>query len=125
MPIVEIWDLTDDPIDMLIGFSHEAVGIAVARHLLLKDFRRFAILSADDPRGLRRSASIIDELKRHGVGDVPMVVLPAPATLQTGREGFVRLLENALPEVIVCSTDTLAQESSPRLQSVASRFPAM
>jgi len=109
VPIVEIWDLTDQPIDMLVGFSHEAVGIAVARHLLLKDFRRFAILSADDPRGLRRSLSVIGELKRHDVGDVPMVVLPAPATLQTGREGFVRLLEKDLPEIIVCSTDTLAQ----------------
>jgi LacI family gluconate utilization system Gnt-I transcriptional repressor len=109
VPIIEIWDLTDDPIDMLIGFSHEAVGIAVARHLLSKDYRRFAVLSADDPRGVRRSMSLIDELKRHGVDDVPMEVLRAPATLQTGREGFVRLLEKGLPDVIVCSTDTLAQ----------------
>ncbi|SAK80101.1 LacI family transcription regulator [Caballeronia glebae] len=109
VPIVEIWDLTDDPIDMLIGFSHEAVGIAVARHLLQKDYRRFAVLSADDPRGLRRSTSFIDELKRQGIESVPMEVLPAPATLQTGREGFVRLLEKDLPDVIVCSTDTLAQ----------------
>ncbi|KXU94233.1 GntR family transcriptional regulator [Caballeronia megalochromosomata] len=109
VPIVEIWDLTDDPIDMLIGFSHEAVGSAVARHLLEKDYRRFAVLSADDPRGLRRSRSVIEELKRHGVDDVPMHVLPAPATLQTGREGFVRILEGELPDVIVCSTDTLAQ----------------
>ncbi|WP_233855339.1 LacI family DNA-binding transcriptional regulator [Paraburkholderia sp. HD33-4] len=109
VPIVEIWDLTDDPIDMLVGFSHEAVGSAVARHLLQKNYRRFAVLSADDPRGLRRSMSVIDELKRHGVGDVPLEVMPAPATLQTGREGFVRLLEKGLPDVIACSTDTLAQ----------------
>ncbi|MDR5857718.1 LacI family DNA-binding transcriptional regulator [Caballeronia sp. LZ062] len=109
VPIIEIWDLTDDPIDMLIGFSHEAVGMAVARHLLSKGYRRFAVLSADDPRGVRRSTSLIDELKRHGAGEVPMVILPAPATLQTGREGLVRLLDRGLPDVIVCSTDTLAQ----------------
>ncbi|VXC69814.1 LacI family transcription regulator [Burkholderia sp. 8Y] len=109
VPIVEIWDLTDDPIDMLIGFSHEAVGIAVARHLLSKGYGRFAILTADDPRGMRRSTSLIDELKRHDMDDVPMQVVPAPATLQTGREGFVRLLDQGLPDVIVCSTDTLAQ----------------
>jgi LacI family gluconate utilization system Gnt-I transcriptional repressor len=109
VPIVEIWDLTDDPIDMLIGFSHEAVGIEVARHLMLKGYRRFAVLSADDPRGLRRSMSVIDELKRQGVGDVPIEVRPAPATLQTGREGFASLFEKGLPDVIVCSTDTLAQ----------------
>ncbi|WP_248323032.1 LacI family DNA-binding transcriptional regulator [Caballeronia sp. Sq4a] len=109
VPIIEIWDLTDDPIDMLIGFSHEAVGVEVARHLLAKGYRRFAVLSADDPRGVRRSMSLIDELKRHGTDDVPIEVLPAPATLQTGREGFARLLDRGLPEVIVCSTDTLAQ----------------
>jgi LacI family gluconate utilization system Gnt-I transcriptional repressor len=109
VPIVEIWDLTDDPIDMLIGFSHEAVGIEVARHLMLKGYRRFAVLSADDPRGLRRSMSVIDELKRQGVEDVPIEVRPAPATLQTGREGFASLFEKGRPDVIVCSTDTLAQ----------------
>nr|WP_175817389.1 LacI family DNA-binding transcriptional regulator [Burkholderia diffusa] len=109
VPIVEIWDLTEDPIDILIGFSHEAVGRAVARHLLQKNYRRFAVLSADDPRGLRRSMSVIDELQCQGVKDIPMEVMPAPATLQTGREGFVRLLEKGLPDVIACSTDTLAQ----------------
>lgn len=41
--------------------------------------------------------------------DVPLEVLPAPATLQAGREGFVRLLDKGLPDVIVCSTDMLAQ----------------
>jgi LacI family transcriptional regulator, gluconate utilization system Gnt-I transcriptional repressor len=109
VPILEIWDLTDDPIDMLIGFSHEAVGSAVALHLLQKEYRRFAVVSADDPRGMRRSISVMEELKRHGIIDVPMEVLPAPATLQTGREALVRLLEKGLPDVIVCSTDTLAQ----------------
>jgi LacI family gluconate utilization system Gnt-I transcriptional repressor len=109
VPIVEIWDLTDHPIDMLIGFSHEAVGIAVARHLLDKGYKRFGVVSADDPRGLQRSHSVIDELKRHGIDSVPMEVLKAPATLQSGREGLVRMAQNGLPEVIVCSTDTLSQ----------------
>lgn len=109
VPIVEVWDLADDPIDMLVGFSHEAVGRAVVDHLLKKSYRRFALMSADDPRGMRRSISIVEALKAHGMDDVPLEVLPAPATLQAGREGFVRLLDNGLPDVIVCSTDMLAQ----------------
>ena len=109
VPIVEIWDLADDPIDMLIGFSHEAVGEAIARHLLQKNYRRFGVVSAGDPRGLRRSRSVIAELERHGVHHVPLEILPAPATPQAGRDGFARMLEHGLPEVIVCSTDTLAQ----------------
>ncbi|SAK87176.1 LacI family transcription regulator [Caballeronia hypogeia] len=109
VPILEIWDLVDDPIDMLIGFSHEAVGEAVARHLLQKNYRRFGVVSAGDPRGLRRSRSMIAELQRRGVADVPLEILPAPATPQAGRDGLARMLEHGLPDVIVCSTDTLAQ----------------
>ena len=29
IPVVETWDLAPDPLDMLVGFSHEAVGRAV------------------------------------------------------------------------------------------------
>lgn len=36
IPVVEIWDLTPTPIDMLVGFSHEKVGQAVADYLLKK-----------------------------------------------------------------------------------------
>lgn len=36
IPIVETWDVALDPLDMLVGFSHEAVGRAVAAFLLDK-----------------------------------------------------------------------------------------
>ena len=34
IPVVEIWDYTPTPIDMLVGFSHEQVGEAVADYLV-------------------------------------------------------------------------------------------
>ena len=43
IPIVETWDMTDDPIDMLVGFSHYRIGVTVAER-----FSRAA-------RGIRRS----------------------------------------------------------------------
>ncbi|KXU85878.1 GntR family transcriptional regulator [Caballeronia megalochromosomata] len=109
IPVVEIWDLTDKPIDMVIGFSHEEVGRQVARHLLAKGYRRFGIVSVDDPRGLRRCESFKRELAKHRVAKPSFEVLPAPATLQAGREGLSRMLESGAPEVIMCSSDTLAQ----------------
>jgi LacI family gluconate utilization system Gnt-I transcriptional repressor len=39
IPVVETWDLTPTPIDMLIGFSHSAIGREVARYLLAKGHR--------------------------------------------------------------------------------------
>jgi len=118
VPIVEIWDVADRPLDMLVGFSHEDVGTAVARHLLNKGYQRFAVVSANDPRGMRRSRAVINELTAHGVHDVPLHLREAPGTLQSGREALIHLLsridadaadlKSGLPDVIVCSTDTLA-----------------
>ena len=110
IPVVEIWDLTAKPIDMVIGFSHEKVGVGVARHLLGRGYRRFGVVSVDDPRGLRRCRSLIKELARHGRTGVPFEVLQAPATLRQGREGLSRLMARGeRPEIVVCSSDTLAQ----------------
>ncbi|SAL86451.1 LacI family transcription regulator [Caballeronia choica] len=109
IPVVEIWDLTDKPIDMVIGFSHEQVGAEVARHLIRKGYQRFGVISVDDPRGLRRCRSLINELASHGKTNVPFEVLQAPATLQGGREGLSRMITSGCPEVVVCSSDTLAQ----------------
>lgn len=116
VPIVEIWDLADRPLDMLVGFSHEEVGTAVARHLLNKGYQRFCVVSADDPRGMRRSRAVLAELAAHGVLEVPLHLREAPGTLQSGRQALIDLLSHpsadagkpALPDVIVCSTDTLA-----------------
>ncbi|SAK99726.1 LacI family transcription regulator [Caballeronia fortuita] len=109
IPVVEIWDLTSKPIDTVIGFSHEEVGKKVAQHLLGKGYRKFGIVSIDDPRGLRRAKSLIAELRRHGIADADFRTLPAPATLQAGRAGAALLFDEAKPDIIVCSSDTLAQ----------------
>lgn len=110
IPVVEAWDLSESPLDMLVGFSHERVGEATAHHLLGKGYRRFSVVTISDPRGLRRCNSLIGELERQGQGDVPMAVLPAPATLETGRLGLRQLFEQqAAPEIVVCSSDTIAQ----------------
>ncbi|WP_159420350.1 substrate-binding domain-containing protein, partial [Pseudomonas syringae] len=77
---------------------------------LRKGYRRFSVVAISDPRGLRRCNSLIAELKRHGIADVPMQLLAPPATLQVGREGLAGLLERGIDtDVVVCSSDTVAQ----------------
>ncbi|XBS70687.1 LacI family DNA-binding transcriptional regulator [Acerihabitans sp. KWT182] len=88
IPVVETWDMTDKPIDMLIGFSHEEIGRREARHLLQKGYRHFALIEVDDPRGLRRSDSFIRELAQNGIappssGRRSMVCLPC---IKDGRD---------------------------------------
>jgi DNA-binding LacI/PurR family transcriptional regulator len=56
IPVIETWDLTPTPIDMLVGFSHEHIGAELCRYLHQRGYRRPALLSADDERALRRMA---------------------------------------------------------------------
>ena len=53
IPVVETWDLTPTPIDMLIGFSHADIGQAVAQYLLSKGNQKYAIVTADDERAAK------------------------------------------------------------------------
>jgi LacI family transcriptional regulator, gluconate utilization system Gnt-I transcriptional repressor len=44
-PVVQIMDLSGDPIDQIIGFSHEAAGRRMTEHLIAQGYRRIAFLS--------------------------------------------------------------------------------
>jgi LacI family gluconate utilization system Gnt-I transcriptional repressor len=103
IPLVEAWDLCPKPLDMLVGFSHEAVGQALAHYLRNKGYRRVSVLSLDDPRGLRRYRSLTQTLAREGLSRL----------LQTGSAG----------EVVVCSSDTLAQGVLAEAASRGLRVP--
>jgi len=109
IPIVETWDLTTSPIDMLVGFSNEQVGRAAAEHLLARGRRKLALVMADDRRALLRRDGFKAALRarRHGVAGE--VIVRAPSTLGMAREGLARLLA-ADPGIdgIFCSSDQLA-----------------
>lgn len=113
IPVVETWDLTPTPIDMLVGFSHTEAAAAVARHLHAKGRCRPALLSADDERALRRNRGFVDEALRldlvREAAEIPVLRVPAPTTLGSGRSGLARLLAE-WPEVdaVFCSSDMLA-----------------
>lgn len=134
-PVVETWDLAGDPIDMLVGFSHEAVGRAVARHLHARGRRRLALIGGDDPRARRRAAAFADEALCLGLAPVRSVEVPAPTTLRSGRAGLSRLLGGmtgqaggatgslAPPDAVFCSSDLLALGVLLQAQADGLRVP--
>lgn len=109
IPVVETWDLTPTPIDMLIGFSHADIGRDVARYLMGKGRRRFALVRAEDERAHRRAAAFIDTVARQGHRNVFVVNVGASRSLKSGREAMAKILAQA-PDVdaIFCSSDLLA-----------------
>jgi LacI family gluconate utilization system Gnt-I transcriptional repressor len=109
IPVVETWDLTPTPIDMLVGFSHEKVGEAVAEYLVAKGFRRLGIVSADDERAAARRQGFLSVLAREGIKTVETASVPAPSTLGLGRTGLGKLLDAGFaPDAVFCSSDVLA-----------------
>lgn len=124
IPVVEAWDLSEICLDMQVGFSHEDVGVTVANHFLGKGYRRFSVITVDDPRGIRRCDSLIAELKKHQVNDVPVEILPLPATWEVGREGLKRLLQRKeKPELVFCSSDTVAMGVLAQAAELGLRVP--
>lgn len=109
IPVVETWDLSERPIDMLVGFSHEGVGRAVADFFVAKGFRQWAMVAGDDPRSLRRQQAFGEAAVAAGLPPVVMVSVPAPTHLKSGRQALRQLLQRQ-PEVdaVFCSSDLLA-----------------
>lgn len=109
IPVVETWDLTPTPLDMVVGFSHPDVGRAVVDFLFRKGHRRLAVIAGDDERSRRRHEAFGDAARSAGLPDVPVLQVPAPTTLKSGRAALAELLRDD-PEVdaVFCSSDLLA-----------------
>jgi LacI family gluconate utilization system Gnt-I transcriptional repressor len=114
IPVVETWDLTPTPIDMLVGFSHEKIGIAVAEFLYARGRRHAAVISANDERARRRNKSFSDAavalgMAAPGATEVPSWIVPAPTSVGSGRTGLRELLaRDPHIDALFCSSDMVA-----------------
>jgi LacI family gluconate utilization system Gnt-I transcriptional repressor len=109
IPTVECWDLCSDPIDMVVGFSNEATGAAVATHLLERGRRRFGFIGADEDRSRKRLAGYRAAITQAGAGDVTVQTVAPPSRIEDGAAGLAQLMARE-PELqaVFCSNDTLA-----------------
>ena len=109
IPIVETWDLTPTPIDMLIGFSHSDIGREVAQFLMQKRYQKMAIVRAEDERADRRTVAFQETLAQQNLAPAFVVNVGASRSLKSGREAMIRILAQAPDtQAIFCSSDLLA-----------------
>jgi len=109
IPVVETWDLTPTPIDMLVGFSHDRVGEEVCGYLAARGRKRLAVISGDDDRARRRQKSFEQAAARLGLPIPQVELVPAPATHASGRKALANLLaRDPKVDAVFCSSDTLA-----------------
>jgi len=117
IPVVETWDITPTPLDVVVGFSHQSVGQAVADYLLSRSKGRIGILSATDHRAQLRQQAFLKTLEEKGVTGVVISTVPVPTSFLAGRVGMARLLDGGFIDgAVFCSSDTLAQGALTELQ---------
>lgn len=109
IPIVEVWDASAEPLDMMVGFSHRDVGRALGRHVLDRGCRRPALVLGDNDRAQSRARGFREICAERGCGLVPEKVLASPTTTRQGREALRDLLaESPDIDAVACSSDLLA-----------------
>ncbi|MFY9510944.1 MAG: LacI family DNA-binding transcriptional regulator, partial [Rubrivivax sp.] len=120
IPVVETWDLSDRPIDMLVGFSHLKAGSAVAGYFLAKGWQRVGLATGDDHRASVRREGFLSVMGR----ELPTAVVPAPSSMAAGRQALSSLLaQDTQLRAVACSSDQLAQGVLAEAQARRLRVP--
>jgi LacI family transcriptional regulator, gluconate utilization system Gnt-I transcriptional repressor len=109
IPIVETWDMTDTPVDMLVGFSHYATGVAAAERFLARGARRPTLISANDERAMARRDGFVQTMARQGIDNVVQVLVKPPSSVTQGRSSLATILaECPDADAVFCGSDLLA-----------------
>lgn len=123
-PVIEAWELHENPIDTVVGFSHEAVGRMMAEHMIERGYRRIALIWSDDARGTRRRVACVQRLAEAGIEPVAVELQAVPVTVGDGRQAMANLLARQVKmDAVICSIDLLAQGVMSEALSHGLRIP--
>jgi LacI family gluconate utilization system Gnt-I transcriptional repressor len=129
IPVVETWDMVVDPIDMLVGFSHEEIATAVADLLLERGRTHLAFVGGSHARALRRARAFVEAARRHegrhpATRQVVSVAVEAPAGVRSGRDALKDILaRQPRTDAIFCSSDLLALGVLTEARAMGLRVP--
>ncbi len=110
-PVVQIMEMGDDPLDMMIGFSHRDAARTAVEHLIASGYRRVAFLGARmDPRTQRRLQGYREALDAAGHGENKRIVTtPQPSSITLGSQLFADLLaRHPDADAVFCNNDDIA-----------------
>lgn len=96
VPVVETWDMPEDPIEHVVGFSNARAMEVVVDHLVAKGARRIAMIGGDfaaDTRGADRRRGFIEAMRRHGLETGLLVPLGGPSSVSGGAAAMAGLID--------------------------------
>lgn len=111
IPVLEIWDHTDDPIDICVGIDHFMAGQLIGEHAVSLGYQRPAFVST--PRGHdKRADARLEGIRRvfSQQRAAPVIAARPPLgnAFVTGFEGTKNLLADHAPDIICYLNDHMA-----------------
>lgn len=114
VPVVELWELPEDPIDSAVGFSNFEAARAMTRFLHGLGHRRIGLIGGEGPRDLRRREGHAAALGELGLASRALPPDPTLGGVEAGAAGLARL-RTRWPEAdaVLCLSDVLALGAPP------------
>lgn len=101
IPVIETWDLPDQPIGHVVGFSNAAAVNGMVDHFVAQGLTRIAFIGGDadrDTRGTDRRAGFIAAMQARGLDPTRLIAAGAPPiSMREGAAAMGRLLDT-LPD---------------------------
>lgn len=113
IPVLEIWDYTDDPIDLCVGIDHVEAGFQMGKHLISLGYKNPAYVGIErgkDPRADRRLLGLEKSFLSANIHFCAQDRHAKIATFEAGFTATSRLLENdnSTPDIIYYLNDNVA-----------------
>jgi len=113
IPVIETWDLPEDPIGHVVGFSNAEAVRGMVDHFVARGLTRIAFIGGDtsrDTRGADRRRGFIAAMQAKGLDATRLIAAGAPPiSMREGALAMGRLLQT-LPdtEAVICVSDLSA-----------------
>lgn len=112
IPVVEMWDLPENPIGHVVGFSNRETSQAMCRRLYEKGYRRIGYIggaSSRDTRGADRRRGYEEAMRELGCEPRVTAFGDPPITMRQGGGALAQMLER-WPDIdaVICVSDLSA-----------------
>ena len=111
VPVVQTFELTNDPIDINVGLSQRDAGFAATRLLIDQGHRRIGLVAARlDARAVARCEGYELAMSQAGLSTAGLISkTPRHTTVALGAELLAAMLDaGAKPQAVFCADDILA-----------------
>jgi LacI family gluconate utilization system Gnt-I transcriptional repressor len=122
--VIETWGLPENPIDVAVGFSHNAAGIEMAKFLRSRGYRRPHLVVPASTRSQQRAGAFATRWVADGGGEPTRLEVNVPSHFGQGRLSFRALADlGEQPDVVICGSDWIAQGLIVEAHAAGIRVP--